>query len=65
MEPTGVHESALIDVSERTILDLMTSGEPSVKAALERLLAARDEPRDVLLGWSNAPAHIDQSGPTA
>lgn len=53
MEPTGQHESVLIDVSERTTLELMTSGDPSVKAALEHLLAAREQPRDVLLGWGN------------
>jgi len=54
MEYTVGHESTLIDVSGRTMLDLMTSGDPAVTAALRRLLAVREQPRDVLISWSNA-----------
>lgn len=63
MELTGPHESVLIDVSERNVLELMTSGDPSVRAALEHLLAVREQPRDVLLGWNNymQPDHAPTS----
>jgi hypothetical protein len=51
---TQSQESAPLDVSDQTLLELLKSSNPVIIEAAERLLARRIElPEQILLGWNS------------